>query len=300
MTTRSLREKTARLAMRLLVGVPMRPGVPLPILRRGGDLLASVSPLPHGTTIDEDRLAGVPCEIVRHARSRDDHAVLYLHGGGYTIGSPRTHRPITTRLARDVAATVVAPRYRLAPEHPHPAALDDVVEVYERLLRDRPSRLTLAGDSAGGGLALVLGTVIVDAGLRRPDAIAVISPWGDLTNPPGSLDTAEDPLIRRPFGDWCADSYAHGRLDDPRCSPLFADLTGLPPLMIQVGGAEALLDDAHRLAAAATEAGVDVELQVCEAMWHDHQLAAGFLPAADRAIADLARFLRRSDPIVSA
>ncbi|MEX1163353.1 MAG: alpha/beta hydrolase [Nitriliruptor sp.] len=291
-------EVAARAFTRGVVRRTLDGSLSMPAARKLQDALGgSIGTLRHRVEVRHGHIAGVPVEVLR-ARGRaahregDPHVLLYVHGGGFVVGSPRSHRGLTAALAGAADATVVVADYRLAPEHPFPAAADDVRAVHGALLERAPQRLTLAGDSAGGNLAIGLAVALRDAGDTSIAAVGAISPFVDLTTPEGSWDTSDDPLLVRGGFDAVGD-YLAGAYDptDPLVSPRWADLTSLPPTLVQVGGAEALRDDAFAYVDAAAEAGGDVHLQVWPGMWHVHQVFVGMLPAADRAVADLGRFL---------
>jgi epsilon-lactone hydrolase len=226
-----------------------------------------------------------PAEWLVPPSTRPDVVILYLHGGGYVIGSPRSHRHLAAAIARAAAARALVLDYRLAPEHPFPAALDDAVAAYRWLLDRgiRPARLVLAGDSAGGGLTVAALVALRDRGLPLPAAAVCISPWVDLTCSAGSYarNAAADPIVRAGLIAEMARAYLAGA--DPKtplASPLYADLRGLPPLLIQVGSDEVLLDDATGLAQRGRAAGVETTLEVAPRMvhvWH------WFLPMLDEA-----------------
>ncbi|SHN46670.1 alpha/beta hydrolase fold domain-containing protein [Cryptosporangium aurantiacum] len=221
--------------------------------------------------------------------------LLYLHGGGYVVGSARTGTHLAAGLARRLGATAYSLDYRLAPEHPYPAALDDALAAYRELLDTVPAeRLLVAGDSAGGGLAVALLAAAREAGLAQPAAAAVFSPWADLTLTGESIRTrvGRDPLFDEAALRWYADKYVS---EDARAaSPIFADLSGIAPLLIQVGSVEVLLDDAVRLAARAAADDVEVTLEVAAGLPHVYQLAHGVLDDADDALDRAAAFLTRS------
>jgi acetyl esterase/lipase len=223
-------------------------------------------------------------------------AILHLHGGGYTIGSLATIRPLASHMARAAGAKVLTVAYRLAPEHPHPGALDDAVSAYEWLLKQGwpPERLALAGDSAGGGLAVAALVALRRRGLPQPAAGVFLSPWTDLALTGASWGTNEgkDPLVTRWLLADMAERYLAGA--DPRlptASPLYADLAGLPPLLIQVGTAEVLLDDSVALARAARAAGVAVTLECWSDMIHVWQAFAPVLDEANAAITRIGAWL---------
>jgi cation diffusion facilitator CzcD-associated flavoprotein CzcO/acetyl esterase/lipase len=223
--------------------------------------------------------------------------VLYLHGGGYCVLSPELYRSLTASLALAAGCPVHAVRYRLAPEHPHPAALDDALAAYRSLLATGldPRRVAVAGDSAGAGLAVALAVRLRDAGEPLPAALGLISPWLDLALQGPSIveRAAVDPLLNAPWLRRCARDYAGGRpVDDPAISPLHADLRGLPPVLVQAGADDIVVSDAERFVERARRAGVDASLQRFDGLWHDFQLLAGVLAPARDALDRLGAFLR--------
>ena len=230
-----------------------------------------------------------------------DRAVLYLHGGGYIMGSLNTHRDMMGRISRAAQARVLGLDYRLAPEHPFPAAVDDTVAGYRFLLDQGlpPSRLAIAGDSAGGALTLAALIAGRDAGLPMPAAAVCLSPFLDLEGTGESIKTRADvdPIATPEVIDVWAKAYLAGA--DPRtplANPLFADLHGLPPLLIQVGDHEVLLDDSTRLAERAQAAGVNAELEVWPEMIHRWHSYAAVLPEGQQAIDGIGTFLRKQIP----
>lgn len=222
--------------------------------------------------------------------------VLYLHGGGYFFCSPRTHRPVTTALARLLGAKTLALQYRLAPEHPYPAALEDAVTAYSWLLDQGidPARIVVAGDSAGGGLALATLVMLRDLGFPLPAACACFSPWTDLAATGASLD--QNDLHCAMFsaaGIRRARMLYVGNADpcDPRISPLYADLRGLPPLLLHVSDSEVLLDDSTRFAELARQAGVPVQLKVWGSQPHVWQLFHRLIPEGRYSLQEAADFV---------
>jgi monoterpene epsilon-lactone hydrolase len=220
-----------------------------------------------------------------------------LHGGGYTIGSVKTHRELISRVSRAADARVLAIDYRLAPEHPFPAAVEDATAAYRWLLEGGvdPTRIVIAGDSAGGGLTLAALVALRDAGNPLPAAGVCLSPWVDLEGVGESMTTrAEaDPIVQREG--LLEDAKAYLGDADPRtplAAPLYADLTGLPSLLIQVGTAETLLDDSTRLAERARSAGVDVVLEPWEDMIHVWHFFASMLPEGQQAVDRVGEFIR--------
>jgi monoterpene epsilon-lactone hydrolase len=227
--------------------------------------------------------------------------ILHLHAGGYLIGSSQSHREMAARLARAAGARVFLADYRLAPENPYPAALDDALAAYRGLLDDGidPADLVVSGDSAGGGLALATLVALRDAGDRLPAAGVLLSPWADLTLSGDSMTTNEsiDPLVNRELLGQMAAGYL-GDQDpaDPLASPVHADLVGLPPLLLQVGSSEVLEDDAVRIADKVLAGGGEATLQVGYEMVHVFQMFADKLPEAVAAIEQVGRFVRRATP----
>jgi epsilon-lactone hydrolase len=266
-------------------------------MRAGMEDMAGGAPLPEGTTIEVVDAGGVPAEWVSVAGASGDAVLLYLHGGGYCIGSINTHRGMAARLAQACRARALNLDYRLAPEHPHPAAVDDAVAA-DRWLLDRgvaPAQIVLGGDSAGGGLVMATLLALRDAGHPLPVAGFCLSPWVDLECSGETMTTKADvdPMVGKDGLTEMAAAYAGDHeLRHPLVSPLHADLSGLPPLLIQVGTAETLLDDAVRLADRARNAGMDVRLEAWDDLVHVFQAFAPMVPEAVEAIDGIGRFVR--------
>jgi acetyl esterase/lipase len=266
-------------------------------MRAGMEDMAGGAPLPEGTTIEVVDAGGVLAEWVSVAGASGDAVILYLHGGGYCIGSINTHRGMAARLAQACRARALNLDYRLAPEHPHPAAVDDAVAAYRWLL-DRgvaPAQIVLGGDSAGGGLVMATLLALRDAGHPLPVAGFCLSPWVDLECSGETMTTKADvdPMVGKDGLTEMAAAYAGDHeLRHPLVSPLHADLSGLPPLLIQVGTAETLLDDAVRLADRARNAGMDVRLEAWDDLVHVFQAFAPMVPEAVEAIDGIGRFVR--------
>ncbi|MCK1624247.1 alpha/beta hydrolase [Bradyrhizobium sp. 160] len=241
---------------------------------------------------------GVDGEWTASAAARPDKAILYLHGGGFRIGSIASHRDLIARIAQTSSCRVLAINYRLAPEHRFPAALDDTLTAYRYLLDQglRPADIALAGDSAGGKLALAAMLALRDRGETLPAAAALMSPWTDLAATGASYESrAEvDPIHQRAMILALAKNYlgADGDPRHPLASPLYARLSGLPPLLIQVGDRETVQDDSTAFAAKAKAVGVNIDLQVWSGMIHVFQMFPE-IPQAREALAELAAFLRR-------
>ena len=249
--------------------------------------------LPEGMAVTPVQIGAMHAEWLRPAAAPGDRVMLYFHGGGYVMGSARSHRAIVAKFVLQSGLPALIFDYRLAPEHPFPAALDDAVAAYRWLLDEgyAPSQIAFAGDSAGGGLALATLLAVRDGGLPLPAAAAVMSPWTDLKSTGGSY-SRRDPLA--PDGSWAVYSAYYAGDEDPGnplISPLYGDLAGLPPLLIYVGDDEAMLDDAVGFADKARAAGVDVRLHVGRGMVHCYPAMAPMFPEATAALNDICAFL---------
>jgi monoterpene epsilon-lactone hydrolase len=259
--------------------------------------VAASAPIPPDIKCEKVSAGGVGAEWISAPNSSADRAVLYVHGGGYVIGSVNTHRDLMGRIARASGARVLGVNYRLAPEHPFPAAVDDSVAAYRWMLAQglKPNRIAVAGDSAGGGLTVATLVAIRDAKLPVPGAGVCISPWVDMEGIGESMKTkaAVDPVVQREGLLGMAAAYLGGQNPrSPLAAPIYADLKGLPPLLIQVGEAETLLDDSTRLNDRAKAAGVSTKLEVWPEMIHVWQLFASFLPEGQQAVDGIGSFLK--------
>ena len=268
------------------------PGAPPPTFaqrRVEMDANGELGALPRGCFHEPVTVGGVKGERVVPQEAVPGRVLLYLHGGGYTIGSPRSHRPLVARLGVAARTVAVVPDYRLGPEHRFPGAVEDAVAVYRALMDGgtEPGQLIVAGDSAGGGLTLATALALKAEGLPQPAGFFAISPWADLTQSGRSYrDKAEhDPMITKAGLDQMALAYLGG-LDprDPLASPIFGDFAGVAPVLIQTGSEEALLSDSITMADVLAHARVDVRLEVWPEMIHVFQAWGGALQAARRAI----------------
>ncbi len=264
------------------------------------DGMAQGSPPPEGVRVEETELGGRPAERITPDGLDPDSTVLYLHGGGYCSGSLASHRQLGARIARASGSTVAVLDYRLAPEEPFPAAVHDATSAYRELVGSGadPRRMAIAGDSAGGGLTVAALLALREAGDPLPAAAACLSPWVDLTQSAPSYDSLADadPMVSRAGLDEMARCYLGTA--DPRtelASPLFAeDLSGLPPVLIEVGAHEVLLDDATGLADRLRAAGGTVTLTVWPELIHVFQAFPGeLIPESDQSIAAIGTFLAR-------
>lgn len=262
--------------------------------RAGMEEMARAFPAPAGVAYQETEIAGAPVlEAQPEAGVSDGPLILYFHGGGYVSGSIRTHRNFAGELALRTGLKLVSVDYRLAPEHPYPAALDDARAVYDSLAGDTP--LVLAGDSAGGGLALSLALAVKAAGGAQPERLALLCPWVDLscTNASFAEVAEHDPIIDRER--LAADGRHYlGDVDarDPGPSPLFGDLAGLPPLLIQAAEHDSLVGEARELAEKAEGAGVAVTYREYPEMVHVFQLFHAMLTPGRAALDEAAEFLK--------
>ena len=287
-----------KIVVDMLRNAPAVAGADVLTMRKNMEAITAAVPVPEGVAFTRVDANGVPAEWTIASAARDDVAIVYLHGGGYAMGSLNTHRGLCARLSHAARARVLSVDYRLGPEHPHPAAVEDAVAAV-RFVRGSgfaPRRTAVAGDSAGGGLTLATLVALRDAGDPAPAAGLCISPWTDLAFTGDTLESkaAEDPMVRTADLRLMADAYLAGRdAKTPLASPLYADLKGLPPLLVQVGSAEILLDDAVRVAERALEAGVEVDLRVWQDMFHVWHAFAQILPEGQQAVEEMAAFLEK-------
>lgn len=266
-------------------------------MRRGIDARGLANKLADDVTVEPVSAAGVRAEWTTTPNAAANRAILYVHGGGYVIGSLDSHRHAVAEMGRAAAARVLALDYRLAPEHPFPAPVEDTLAGYRYLLAQgfAPSHIAIAGDSAGGGLVVAAMLAIRDAGLPQPACGWCISPWIDMEATGGSITSkaAEDPTVQKAGLEFMAKTYLGGAdPKHPHASPLHADFKGLAPLLIQVGAAETLLDDATRLASLAGAAHVAVTLEIWPEMIHVWHVMHPGLAAGRKAIANGGAFLR--------
>lgn len=293
-TTASPAELRARVFSMWRSMLPERPDVTIDEFRAGYDQMFGEFPIDPAASITEVDAGGVRSLLVQigspDRAAEPERYVVYFHGGGLMCGNPEGVRGTAALLARAAQAAVLVPDYRLAPEHPFPAAIDDALTAARWLLESRgvaPGNLALLGDSAGGGLATLCAIGLRDGGPGAPAALVGWSPWLDWTVSGATVQekAAADPIASGQSLTMAAAAYLQGHdAADPAVSPLFADLAGLPPMLLETGSEEVLLDDSLRLAARAEAAGVDVTLEVADGLPHVYQYFASFLPEAQASI----------------
>lgn len=267
--------------------------------RKRLDFFAGMIPTAFGVSVRKDSIAGLYGEWLTPDGAPDDKLLLYWHGGAYVMGSCKSHRPCVSHIAREAGVRALLPEYRLAPEHPFPAAVEDSVKVYRELLVQgyEPANIAVAGDSAGGGLTAAMLLSLRDAGDPLPGAVGLLSPWLDLSGQGESMTTRvgqdpwfnpEDlPHVRRHY---CKEE----ELSNPLVSPVFADVSGLPPTLIQVGDDELLLSDSERFAENMRASGAQVEIDVWPGMWHVWQMFIGLMPESRQAVVKLGEFIGKA------
>jgi epsilon-lactone hydrolase len=263
------------------------------VARRLSGVLRHLNSVPQGVSIRAASFGGVGGELIAPEGAAGRPRVLYAHGGAYVLGSPATHRNVTAAIALRTGHPVFALDYRLAPEHPAPAARDDALAAYRAIAANAPG-IAMAGDSAGGGIAVACTQAALTEGLPAPVALGLISPWLDLTLSGESYreNDGRDALLD--FASLERGSRAYAKAlgpSSPACSPLLGDLAGLPPMLVQTASKDMLRSDAERLAELAGAVGVEVQLEVAEDLWHDYHVHAGMLREADDSLERLGAFL---------
>lgn len=264
--------------------------------RRALELFTRPQWMPQGVEVEDCQLGGRPAEKLVPEQADHGRAILFLHGGAYMVGSPRAYRSFAAYLARACGCPVYALDYRLAPESPYPAALDDALAAFAELNQQLPSsKLAIAGDSAGAGLCLSLMLTLKAREQAQPACAWLICPFADMTLSNESINRHRhlEPLLTREWLDVCCEYYAaETPREDPLLSPVFADLSGLPPLLIQAAGNDLLLDDARRVHAQAKDAGVDSKLEVFADLGHDFQMVPSLVPEAGKAVTTAAAYIK--------
>jgi acetyl esterase/lipase len=269
---------------------------PVPRMRQRLDFLGRLGRRAKTVAVETVEIAGLHAEWYRPREALDGKVFLYLHGGAYALGSCDSHRALATRIAAAARVDTLLPEYRLAPEHPFPAGLEDCVAAYRALLDDgyEADDIIVGGDSAGGGLTVATMLQLRHGGVDLPRATVLLSPFLDMTASGESMQSraGQDPWfepesIEVVIGHYCPDED----LRNPLLSPVFANVAGLPPSLIQVGDDEILLSDSTRFADKLREAGIDVELEVFPDMWHVFQLFVGKMPESQAAVDKIGRYI---------
>jgi len=294
----SRRAELLRLALKTVKLLPVRPGVPIAKVRKRLRYIEPMVPKPPAgtrtTPLDADGVRAVRIDV---PEARMDCCILYLHGGGYIVGTEQLFRDFTWRIGKAARASVLYVDYRLAPEHPFPAAVEDASRAYHWLTqRIDPARIALVGESAGGGLALAMAHKLRDEGRPLPGAVAALSPWTDLalTGPSLASNAAHDPILDFERVQEIANHYLAGAdARHPYASPLYGAASGLPPILFQVGGDELLRDDSVRMAEKLRAAGGEVEIEVWPRMPHAWHFYARIIPEARVAVDRVGEFLRK-------
>ena len=247
---------------------------------------------PASVLVTEDDIEGVSCEILTPSHSAVRGTLVVVHGGGFCVGSPALSRTWAAALCERLSLKVFSVDYRLAPEHPFPAAFDDVAAVLEWVMRTSGVPVALSGDSAGANLALSVLQTRLEQGEALPRAVVLLSPWLDLgVDRQANEELARrDPLLSPAWLATCADAYAAGSFDNPRVSPLLGQMNGLPPLLVQGGADDVLVPDQERLCEIVAPHG-EITSAIAPGLWHDFSLQVGVLAAADQAVEDTIAFL---------
>jgi epsilon-lactone hydrolase len=293
-------EKAVRTTLRGTFKAPGKLPIPLSWLAKTMNAGAPLFKIRQDARVEHLELGTCMCALVRPENSHTDQVILHMHGGAFFAGSLETHLPLASELAVRCNARVFLLDYRLAPEHPYPAALEDGMAAYQALLDldVDPKNITFAGDSAGAAHILAMAVYARNEGVPLPAGLVMISPFVDMTLTSESIHTKSkaDPMLsvvplQRGVQAYCAEELAA----DPKVSPVFAELEELPPMFIQVGSDEILLDDALLLESRAKEAGVQVSCTVYPGMWHNFQMFSAFVEKADKALWAIADFIRRGE-----
>ncbi|PGY08197.1 alpha/beta hydrolase [Bacillus sp. AFS031507] len=271
-------------------------GTNIETARLGLEAISGLTPLAPDINLEKTSIEGIPAEWVTAPNAMEDRVFLYLHGGAYIMGSCNTHRYLASKLSRATAARVLVPEYRLAPENPFPAAIEDALKVYRWLISSgiAPESIIIGGDSAGGGLTLATLLSLKDEDEAMPVLAVLLSPWTDMEGTGESMETRAD------ADPWLSPDASRAtpalyiRDMDPRhplVSPIYADLSGLPSMLVHVGNDEILLSDSARLVDRARAAGVEVTFKVWEEMWHVFQTFA--VPEGQQAIDEIGDFVQK-------
>ncbi len=278
----------------------MDPALPISEQRKKLSNMQKLSVMPLGVTTQKLTVAGLKGLWITPKNCDQDRVILYLHGGGYNIGSIESHKEMAARLAKSAKAKILLIDYRLAPEHPYPAALNDAKRAYRWLLEsgNQAKDICIAGDSAGGGLTLATAIALRNDKIEMPACLCTFSPWTDVAMTGETMqESTYDPMLNVSWIKQMADGYSQGKdLSEPTLSPLYDSFSALPPMLIHVGSDELLLSDSTRFAKRAKAAGVDVDIEVWPRMWHVWHLHAGFMPESKQAISDAGAYIAKKIP----
>jgi monoterpene epsilon-lactone hydrolase len=283
--------------LRKLLRFMFRKELPIPESRaRSAKMANLIGKVPFHVHVDARQIENIYTELIVPPNADEQHVILYFHGGGYVSGSVAIHKLLCTSLAQATDVRILLPEYRLAPENPFPAALEDALSAYGWLLAQgfKPADTIIAGDSAGGGLALATTLALRDASEALPVAVVCLSPWADLTLAGESYQSKAktDPILTaRKLHHWALSYTDEENLSNPLVSPVYADFHDLPPLLIQVGSEEILLDDAIAVAEKAKAAGLDVTLKIWPGMWHVWHATGTWLPESREALEEIGKFV---------
>jgi len=294
----SIRCKFCRFLSKRLIGASLDPSKTIDEMRLGLEKATKFSMLPAKTEVTQVSYNNVSAEWVSAKNADENNVVLYLHGGGYNLGSPRTHREFAAHISNESCAKVLLPDYRLAPENPFPAGLEDAIASYRYLLDNGypNNKIAIAGESAGGGLTLATCLSLRDQNVPLPSSLVCLSPWTDLEITGDSIIDLEDidPMIKLASVKIQAANYI-GTNDpkSPLISPIHADYKDLPPMLIHVGSDEILLDDSKRVADKAIKDGADVTLKVYDHMWHFFHVFYKLMPEAKVATKEVGAFIQK-------
>jgi len=269
-------------------------GADIEAARQGLEALSGLTPIQPDIKVEKTDIEGIKAEWVAAPNAQDDRVFLYLHGGAYIMGSCNTHRYLASKLSHATAARVLVPEYRLAPEHPYPAAIEDAVRVYRSLINSgySPERIIIGGDSAGGGLTMATLLTLRDDGDKLPALSVLLSPWTDMEGTGESVETRADadPWLSAEAMRFTPALYIRDlNPRHPLVSPIHADLTGLPPMLVHVGNDEILLDDSIRLVERARSTGVKTSIKIWNEMWHVFQTFA--IPEGQQSIDEIGEFV---------
>ena len=292
----------ARIFLKIMKLMKMKDYGPIDVEKKRKNLESRVFLFrkPRDVRVEQVLIEGVSCEWLFPPNSNKNCVIIYLHGGAYTAGSPNTHRGIAARIGKTSEIPVLFIDYSLAPENPFPAALEDVIAVYKWLIEQRkfkPNKIIIAGDSAGGGLSLSTLIKLRDDNIPLPAAAVCLSPWTDLAITGDSIETKteEEVMLTKKELQQAADIYLKDTDNkNPLASPLYADLKGLPPILLQTGTKEIILDDTIRFAEKAKKAGVEVISDIWPGMWHVFQIYGNLMPESKRALKEIGKFIKES------